>query len=482
MSEKKASMADFEELLTQQMQSYKKGFNPGDRVKGTVSAINDHYVTLDVNAKREGLVPVEDLTLANGELRCGIGDTVEVIFSGMQGGAFLFTGSLNAKQVVDRTLADAFTQKMPIEGTVEKEINGGYEVTVAGQRAFCPFSQINLFRQEDAEYVGHTFNFLISEYSEDDRGVNVIVSRRAVLEREREAQRQELVDDLYVGMVVTGTVTRLVDFGVFVELGGAEGLIPLKEISWTRDVKPEDVVKVGDKVDVLIKELDWDRNRISLSLRGAQGDPWNDAVAKFPQGTAFTGKVTHIEPFGAFVELIPGVEGLIPVSRLGRGRRLASPKEVLNLGDAILVEVDSVDLDRHRFSLKPVDERLKALKPGAIEPGAKMEGLVESVQAFGVFVRLSEEKTGLLHASETGIPKGTAQFGKMEHQFPVDSKIEVVIKSVDGDRISLTLPAEWDKRQQADEANHDVSTWLNDQKEASGAFGSLGGLFDGLKL
>ena len=292
-------------------------------------------------------------------------------------------------------------------------------------------------------------------------------------QKEREAQRQELVDDLYVGMVVTGTVTRLVEFGVFVELGGAEGLIQLKEISWTRDVKPEDVVKVGDKVDVLIKELDWDRNRISLSLRGAQGDPWNDAVAKFPQGTAFTGKVTHIEPFGAFVELIPGVEGLIPVSRLGRGRRLASPKEVLNIGDAILVEVDSVDLDRHRFSLKPVDERLKALKPGAIEPGAKMEGLVESVQAFGVFVRLSEEKTGLLHASETGIPKGTAQFGKMEHQFPVDSKIEVVVKSVDGDRISLTLPAEWEKQQQADEANHDVSTWLNDQKEASGAFGSL---------
>ena len=194
-------------------------------------------------------------------------------------------------------------------------------------------------------------------------------------------------------------------------------------------------------------------------------------MAKFPQGTVFTGKVTHIEPFGAFIELLPGAEGLIPVSRLGRGRRLASPREVLTEGQELLVEVDSIDVDRHRFSLKPVDERVKALKPGTIEPGAKMEGIVESVQTFGVFVKLAEDKTGLLHVSETGIPKGTSQFGKMEHQFPPDSKVEVVVKSVDGNRISLTLPAEWEKAQNAEEANNDVSTWLDDQKKASGSPG-----------
>lgn len=482
MSEKKVSMADFEALLDAQMSSYKKGFNTGDRVSGVVSSINSQYVILDVNAKREGLVPLADMTLPDGSLRCKPGDTVEVIFAGMQGGAFLFSGSVGAKQVVDRTLADAYEKKMPIEGTVEKEVKGGYEVTVAGQRAFCPYSQISLFRQDGAEYTGKKFNFLVSEYGEDERGTNVIVSRRAVLELEREEQRKELQEDLFVGMIITGTVTRLVDFGVFVELGGAEGLIPLKEIAWKRGVKPEDVVKVGDKVDVQIKELDWDRNRISLSLRGAQGDPWEDAVAKFPQGTTFTGKVTHIEPFGAFVELVPGVEGLVPVSRLGRGRRLSSPREVLEEGQDILVEVDSVDFERRRFSLKPVDERVRALKPGVLEPGAKMEGIVESVQTFGVFVRLSEEKTGLLHASETGIPKGTAQFGKMEQTFQPDSKIEVVVKSVEGDRISLTLPAEWEKQKNAEEANLDVSTWLDDQKRASGSFSTLGDAFEGLKL
>ena len=159
MSDKKVSMADFESLLDAQLSNYRKGFDPGERVRGTVSNINTQYVTLDVNAKREGLVPLADMTQEGGTLRCAIGDTVEVIFAGMQNGAFLFSGSMDAKQVVDRSLADAYQRQMPIEGRVEKEINGGYEVTVAGKRAFCPFSQINLFRQDDASTSGTPLTF-----------------------------------------------------------------------------------------------------------------------------------------------------------------------------------------------------------------------------------------------------------------------------------------------------------------------------------
>jgi small subunit ribosomal protein S1 len=481
MNDKKVSMADFESLLSAQLSSYRKGFNPGDKVRGTVSNINNQYVTLDVNAKREGLVPVADMTNEDGSLRCKIGDSVEVIFAGMQNGAFLFSGSIGAKQVIDRTLADAYAQKMPVEGLVEKEVNGGYEVTVAGKRAFCPFSQINLFRQEGAEYIGHKFSFLISEYGEDERGQNVIVSRRALLEKEREAQRQELVEELYVGMIATGTVTRIVEFGVFVDLGGAEGLIPLKEIAWARDVKPEDVVKAGDKVDVQIKDLDWERNRISLSLRGAKGDPWDDAAARFPQGSTFTGKITKIEKFGAFAQIVPGVEGLIPIGKLGGGRRLMSAREAVTEGQELLLQVDSVDFERRRFSLKPVDERIKALKPGELTEGAKVEGIVESIQPFGLFVRLSEEKTGLLHISETDTPKGGNPAAKLEKQFPPSSKIEVVVKSVEGDRISLTLPAKWETRGSGDDANNDVSTWLAANKN-SGSLGSLGDAFSKLQL
>ncbi len=480
MSDKKVSMADFESLLNAQMSSYHKGFNPGDRARGTVSNITNQYVTLDVNAKREGLVPLADMTNEDGTLRCKIGDSVEVYFAGMLNGAFLFSGSIGSKQVIDRSLNEAFVRQLPVEGLVEKEVNGGYEVTVGGKRAFCPFSQISLFRQEGAEYIGHKFNFLIAEYGEDDRGTNVIVSRRTLLEKEREAQRQDLIEELHVGMVASGTVTRIVEFGVFVDLGGVEGLIPLKEIAWGRDIKPEDVVKTGDKVDVQIKDIDWDRNRISLSLRGAQGDPWADAVARFTQGTVFTGKITKLEKFGAFAELIPGVEGLIPISKLGGGRRLMSAREVVTEGQEILLQVDSVDIERRRFSLKPVDERIKALKPGELAEGVKVDGIVESIQPFGIFVRLSEEKTGMLHISETDIPKGGNPLAKLERQFPPSSKIEVVVKSIEGDRISLTLPAKWETRG-GDDAGNDVSSWLSANK-GSGPLGSLGDAFAGLKF
>jgi small subunit ribosomal protein S1 len=481
MSDKKVTMADFESLLSAQLSSYRKGFNPGDRVRGTVSNITNQYVTLDVNAKREGLVPIADMTLEDGTLRCAVGDSVEVIFAGMQNGAFLFKGSLSAKSAVDRTLADAYAQQMPVEGLVEKEVNGGYEVTVAGKRGFCPFSQISLFRQEGAVYIGQKLMFLVSEYGEDDRGSNVILSRRALLEKEREAQRLELVEDLHVGMVASGTVTRIVEFGVFVDLGGAEGLIPLKEIAWARDVKPEDVVKPGDKVDVQIKDLDWERNRISLSLRGAQGDPWDDAAARFPQGSTFTGKITKIEKFGAFAQIVPGVEGLIPIGKLGGGRRLMSAREAVTEGQELLLQVDSVDFERRRFSLKPVDERVKALKPGELAEGAKVEGIVESIQPFGLFVRLSEEKTGLLHISETDTPKGGNPAAKLEKQFPPASKIEVVVKAVEGDRISLTLPSKWDARGSGDAEANEVSSWLASNKN-SGSLGSLGDAFSKLQL
>ncbi len=482
MTEKNVSMADFESLLTEQFTSYRKGFNPGDRVRGTVSNITSQYVTLDVNAKREGLVPLADMTQDDGTLRCKIGDAVDVIFAGMQNGTFLFSGSVGAKQVIDRSLADAYARQLPLEGRVEKEINGGYEVTIAGQRAFCPFSQISLFRQEGAEYIGQTFNFLVSEYGEDDRGTNVIVSRRGLLEKEREAQREVLIEDLYAGMVATGKVTRIVDFGVFVDLGGAEGLIPLKEIAWARDVKPEDVVKVGDTVDVQIKDLDWDRNRISLSLRGAQGDPWNDAVARFPQGTVFPGIITKLERFGAFAQLIPGVEGLIPIGKLGGGRRLMSAREAVSEGQELLLQVESVDLERRRFSLKPVDERVKALQPGELAEGAKVRGIVESIQPFGLFVRLSEEKTGLLHISETDIPKGGNPAAKLERQFPPSSEIEVVVKTIEGDRIGLTLPAKWETRGSGANEGNDLAAWQAGNTSTMKSFGSLGDAFSKLDL
>ncbi|MBP5510580.1 MAG: S1 RNA-binding domain-containing protein [Kiritimatiellae bacterium] len=481
--EKKFTKDDFAAMLAGQFDNYRNGFDPGEEVDAVVTAVDGPYVTLDVNAKREGLLPVDEVrSVADGKPRVKPGDTIHVIFSGMQDGAFIFSTRLAASREVDRSLADAYAQQMPVEGTVEKEVNGGYEVTVNGQRAFCPYSQISLFRQEGVSYAGEKFNFLISEYGSDERGQNLIVSRRALLEKEREKQKEELKEDLFVGMICTGKVTRIVDFGAFVDLGGAEGLIPLREISWERNVKPSDVLKEGDTVDVQIKELNWDADRISLSLRGAKGDPFEDAVKKFPQGTSFTGKVTKLERFGAFVQLVPGVEGLIPIGKLGRGRHLVNAREVLSEGQEVLVEIESVDVERRRFGLALVDERIKALNPGELTIGMRTEGIVESIQPFGVFVRLSEEKTGLLHISETGLPKGGNALAKMEQAFPLDSKLEVMVKGLDNGRISLTLPSKWEKEAQEAQDSLDVANWLADNKKQAGSLGSLGDAFSGLEL
>jgi small subunit ribosomal protein S1 len=476
-SNKSARMAEFEALLNQQLAGYRKGFNPGERVEARVLSIGKNHIILDVQAKNEGLVPVADFTDEEGKVTVAEGDTITVVFANVQGGAFMFTGRLTGGVAVDQTLAQAYASGLPVEGKVTAEVNGGYEVMIGGRRGFCPYSQISLFRQEGAVYVGETFNFIVQEYDEEER--NVVVSRRALLEREREQQREELQQELEVGATRSGRVTRLTDFGFFVDLGGVEGLVPMKEISYRRDVKPADVVKEGESVEVLVRELDWERNRISLSLRGAQPDPFDMVATRYPVGSTVRGKVTHIESFGAFVELEPGVEGLVPTGALGSGRRISSPREVVSEGQEMLLQVESVDIERRRMSLRPIDERLAAMQPASLAAGARVEGLVEGYKPFGVFVRLSESQTGLLHISETDVSKGGNPEAKLERAFPPGSKIGVVVKENDGQRISLTLPGRWQAGAVDEEQ---VALDALRARPPAKDLGSLGDLLDGLKL
>lgn len=374
MNKKNSSgMSEFEALLNEQFSSFRKGFNPGERVSATVISINSSYVVLDVKAKNEGLVPRAEFTDEAGELTVKPGDTVSVVFVAADGGAFIFAAK-DTTVSVDRSVAQAFEAQLPIDGKVQSEINGGYEVTVGATRAFCPYSQISLFRQEGAEYIGRTFQFLIQEYDPEEG--NLVVSRRALLEKERDREREELKASLEAGTTRKGRVTRITDFGFFVDLGGAEGLVPMKELSWQRNVKPEDVVKSGETVEVLVREIDWERNRISLSLRATQADPFEAFANSCTPGEEFHGKVTHLEPFGAFVEIVPGVEGLVSTGALGRGRPIARPSQVVSEGQEIDVKVDSIDVDRHRVSLRlvPTPDEIAAAEKARAEREARRAG------------------------------------------------------------------------------------------------------------
>ena len=269
-------------------------------------------------------------------------------------------------------------------------------------------------------------------------------------------------------------------FGAFVDIGGIEGLIPSAEISWDRSVKPSDILHEGDEVQVKVRRVDWENNRFTFSLKDLAKDPWQEYCEDFSAGSWVTGRVVRLMPFGAFVQLVPGVDGLLPIASLGRGRHIVDPGEVVKVGEELDLKIESMDPVARRISLSLVDKRVAALKPGEIAVGATLKGIVESARDFGVFVRLSEDKTGLLHVSEAGVPKGGNNQAQLEAKFPAGSEIEVVVKGMEGDRISLMLPSTVAARETAEREERDLRDLLRSNRTGShdAGLGNLGSLFD----
>ena len=478
-NQRSAAMAALMGDIDAQLAGMRESFAPGERVRATVLSSAGSTVALDVGAKANG---VADAALFVADVPAP-GDTVDVVFVSEEDGLLRFAppdAAEEAARASGAALQDAYLAKMPVEGRFEKEVKGGYEVKIGATRAFCPFSQVALFRPREGapSPVGTTASFLVTEWA--DEGRTVVVSRRAVEERERDARRATLRASLFEGDTRIGTVTKVMPFGAFVDIGGVEGLVPNSEISWDRSVKPADVLAEGDTVSVKIRRVDWENDRFTFSLKDLSADPWQDYAAGLAEGDRVTGKAAKIMPFGVFVQLVPGVDGLLPISRLGNGRHIVDASEVVKVGDELELRVESVDPVARKISLSLVDKRVDALKPGEIAVGARLKGIVESVRDFGVFVRLSETKTGLLHASETGIERGGVQRAKMEAKFPEGSDVDVVVKALDGDRISLTLPSVLEAAAADERERAEVRAALRENKAASAAsgLGSFGALLD----
>ena len=268
----------------------------------------------------------------------------------------LFATRLNGNTMGNEYLEEAYHNRIPVEGLVEKEIKGGYGVKIAGNiHAFCPYSQMGLNRVENADqHIGRHLTFKIIEYGE--KGRNLIVSNRRVLEEERQEQKDALRESLEEGMTVSGEITSIRKFGAFVDIGGVEGLVPVSEISWGRVDDINSLLSVGQKVDVAIKKLDWENDKFSFSLKETLPDPWNNVVLKYPEGSSHKGKVARLAPFGAFVTLEPGIDGLVHISDLGKGKRINHPREVLEENQTIEVNITRVDEDKKRLSLTIVSD------------------------------------------------------------------------------------------------------------------------------
>lgn len=328
---------------------------PGQKITATIAAMAGNWIFLDVGGKNEGILDSSELLDADGKMTAGIGDQVQVYFLRSSGGEQLFTIKLGGGKNTAH-LEEAWRNSIPVEGMVKAEIKGGFEITLGGTvRAFCPYSQMGIHRVDDpaAEYTGRRMNFLVTRYEENGR--NIVVSARALIERERERQREALQESLTEGATVQGQVSSIRDFGAFVDIGGVDGLIPVSEIGWSRVEDIREHLSLGQQVTAVIKKLDWKANRITLSLKETLPDPWDAAQTRFTEGSIHTGTVARLAAFGAFVTLEPGIDGLIHISKLGGGRRINHPREVLEVGQEIEIKVEGVDHDSRRISLAPSD-------------------------------------------------------------------------------------------------------------------------------
>jgi len=335
----------------------------GDLVRGRVIAIGQTSAFVGIGAKGEATIDLAEFrNPESGELTLAVGDQIEatVVDDGSGGGAVVLKRTLGRGGHLPAELEQALAHRIPVEGLVTGENKGGFDVQIGSLRAFCPASQIDRRRGESAQYIGQRFRFRVTKI--ESGGRNVVVSRRELLEEAAAAQAAQTWERLHVGAVVQGTVTSVRDFGAFVDLGGVEGLIHVSELGHGRVGHPSDVLTVGQLVEVQVVKIDpadaapGARRQVGLSMKALAPDPWTTAVDRFPIGTTVRGIVRRLEAFGAFVEIAPGVDGLVHVSKLVLDRRVSHPRQAVSVGQEVEVTVLAVDAAKRRISLSMVEQ------------------------------------------------------------------------------------------------------------------------------
>ncbi|MGD8275663.1 MAG: S1 RNA-binding domain-containing protein [Thiohalocapsa sp.] len=336
---------------------------PGDRVKGQVVAIGEEQVFVDLGGKAEGAMDIANLRDQDGNLKVGVGDELEAVVAGVDAetGAITLGGKHGKHLHGAEELEAAYQQGLPVDGSITGTTKGGLEVRIAGHRAFCPASQADIRFVEDlSSMVGQHHAFRITKFEAGKR-LNLVVSRRALLEAERAAQAEALKEQLQEGAVLNGKVVGIKDFGAFVDLGGVEGMVHISEMSLTRIRHPEDLLSMGQDIEVQVLRIEATGNpkrpqKIALSIRALAKDPWSDVAVRYAPGSRVDGRITRTQPFGAFVELEPGLEGMIHISELGAGRRLNHPDEVVSTGQHVTATVLKVEPDRKRIGLSLAED------------------------------------------------------------------------------------------------------------------------------
>jgi small subunit ribosomal protein S1 len=431
------SAADFEALLSEHA-DVMGDFREGEIVNAKVLRVTDSMVILEFGFKSEGAVPLDEFKDLTG---IEAGQDVEVLLESLEdddGIVVLSKKKADFLRVWEK-IKGCHEADEPVEGMLTHKIKGGVTVDIMGVDAFLPGSQIALRRVPNIEdLLGQTFEFKIIKLNKRRR--NIVVSRRVILEGEREKKRETLVVELLVGQIREGTVKNITDFGAFIDLGGLDGLLHITDMSWGRVGHPSEVVGIGEKLDVKVLDIDWDRERISLGLKQLLPYPWTDIDKKYPVGSRVRGKVVSITNYGAFIEIEKGVEGLVHISEMSWTRNVRHPSKLVNIGDEIEAVVLKVDTQDEKISLgmKQIEEDPWLALPAKYPTGTQLAGTVRNLTSFGAFVEIEPGIDGLVHVSDMSWTR------RVEHPSEVIEKgdeVQVLVLDVDADakRISLGI-------------------------------------------
>ncbi|HEG1802028.1 TPA: 30S ribosomal protein S1 [Escherichia coli] len=412
---------------------------PGSIVRGVVVAIDKDVVLVDAGLKSESAIPAEQFKNAQGELEIQVGDEVDVALDAVEDG---FGETLLSREKAKRheawiTLEKAYEDAETVTGVINGKVKGGFTVELNGIRAFLPGSLVDVRPVRDTLHLeGKELEFKVIKL--DQKRNNVVVSRRAVIESENSAERDQLLENLQEGMEVKGIVKNLTDYGAFVDLGGVDGLLHITDMAWKRVKHPSEIVNVGDEITVKVLKFDRERTRVYLGLKQLGEDPWVAIAKRYPEGTKLTGRVTNLTDYGCFVEIEEGVEGLVHVSEMDWTNKNIHPSKVVNVGDVVEVMVLDIDEERRRISLG-----LKQCKANPWQQfaethnkGDRVEGKIKSITDFGIFIGLDGGIDGLVHLSDIS---WNVAGEEAVREYKKGDEIAAVVLQVDAERERISL-------------------------------------------
>lgn len=425
-------------MQSQFSELYEKSFQalePGDVVKGTVIAIHDREIVVDIGYKAEGVLPLEEFP---DPAALTVGAEIEVLFEGfddVEGSAILSKRKADRQKTWNEILSNA-EEGAIVEGRISRKVRGGFMVDI-GMEAFLPASLVDMkpVRNQDA-FVGLQSKFLVVKINHKRK--NVVVSRKDLLEKTRNEARLIKLNELKVGQTVRGKVKNITDFGVFIDLGNLDGLLHITDMSWGRVSHPSDLAKLGDEIDVVVIGIDKEKQKISLGLKQKSEDPWSTVIRRYSVGDQVHGRVVNILPYGAFVELEPGIEGLVHISELSWTKRVNHPSEILSIGVEIDVVILSLDKDNKKISLgaKQTQENPWITAGNKYQVGNRVSAVIRNLTDYGAFIELEPGIEGLLHVSDIS---WTHKVAKPADVLKKGDTVEVMVLSVDTDAKKIAL-------------------------------------------